>query len=77
MNQTKHNLFTAVLLSNLEIQSTVCRHSPAGFHDRSGSGGSWIHLQSKGTKVTYMSVCVCFFLGLVPYVTFNTADLSW
>lgn len=32
---------------------TVCRHSPAGFRDRSGSGGSRICLQSKGEKVKY------------------------
>lgn len=51
--------FFCVIFLNLAIQSTVCRHSPAGFHDRSGSGGSRIHLQSKGEKVKY-TCRVCF-----------------
>lgn len=45
----------SVCILNREIQSTVCRHSSAGFHDGSGSGGSRIRLQSKGEKVH-----VCF-----------------
>lgn len=36
---------------------TVCHHSPAGFRDRSGSGGSRICLQSKGEKIKYKVSC--------------------
>lgn len=55
MNNTfgKSNLNNGICypcIYNLEIQSTVCRHSPAGFHDGSGCGGSRIHLQSEGEK---------------------------
>lgn len=32
------------------MQSTVCRHPPAGVCDRSGSGGYRVHLQSKGER---------------------------
>lgn len=64
--QTNNPLFTGMhatffvsFFKNLAIQSTVCRHSPARFHDRSGSGGSRIHLQSKGEKVKYTCrVCI-------------------
>lgn len=45
---------------NLEIQSTVCRHSPAGIHDRSCRRGAWICLQSKGEQ-NQIRVWACLF----------------
>lgn len=60
-------VFFSVFISNLETQSTVCRHSPAGFHDGSGSCGSRLCLQSQGEQVKYISLCGGFYLAL-----FNT-----
>lgn len=46
------------LIWNLEFRSAVCRHSPAGFHDRSGGGGSRVRLQSKGKKAIHKSLYI-------------------
>lgn len=60
------NFPRSLFKSNLKIkiQSTVCRHSPAGVRDRGGCSGSWICLQSKGEKVKYT---VMFFFSFVLF----------